>query len=169
MRLKTTLILASLFVVYPAAAQKISPSTGKAMCSALTPADFTKVGIEVSRLGSANADSKENVYCTYEGKPKKVEFDIFFPAGTTVDEAKNAERASMGDIGGIFDQVHLAGADEAYSNAAHPNQGSASIVVRKGTAVFDINIPIFEIYIPEAVKPEQQLEELARIVLNRMK
>jgi hypothetical protein len=162
MRLQTILILASLFVAYPAAAQKIAPSSGKTMCSALTPADFTKVGVDVSRLGSANADSKENVYCTYEGKAKKVEFDIFYPAGETVDEAKNAERASMGDIGGKFGPVRLAGADEAHSNAAHPNAGSASIVVRKGTAVFDINIP-------EGAKAEQQLEELARTVLNRMK
>lgn len=163
MRLQTILILASLlFLVYPADAQKIAPSSGKALCSALTPADFTKAGVEVSALGSANVDSKEDVYCTYAGQAKKVEFDIFYPAGKSVDEARNAQRASMGDIGGKFAQVQVAGADEAHSNAAHPNQGSASIVVLKGTAVFDINIP-------EGAKAEQQLEELARIVLSRMK
>lgn len=162
MRLKTILLLGALLFVYSAAAQKIAPSTGKAMCSALAPADFMKVGVAISRMATPNADNNENVYCTYEGKVKKVEFDIFYPAGETVDEAKNAERAAMGSIGGNFAPVHPAGADEAHSNALHGYQGSASIVVRKGTAVFDINIP-------EGPKAEQQLDELARIVLSRMK
>src|SRR6266852_5820338 len=38
------------------AAQTITPSSGKALCSALTPADFTKAGVLVSGLRQANLD-----------------------------------------------------------------------------------------------------------------
>ncbi len=144
-------------------AAKVAASSGNAMCAALSAADFTKVGVPVT---AANAPSpnqeKDSAYCTYASKTAKgIEFDIFFPAGANAEEAKNAERASMGDIGGKFENIQVAGADEAHTNVAAAKD-SASIVVRKGVVVFDINIP------PSA-NARQQLVTLAETVLSRLK
>jgi len=150
----------------PAGAQStrtvVAPSSGKGLCSALTPADFKKVGIPVSRLQSANLDNDASAYCIYDSKAGKIEFDIFDPSGDTTEDAKNAQRAALAAIGGKFNPVHLAGADDAQSNSTHPNQGSATIAVRKGRIVFDIGIPA-------GTKAEQQLQTLAQIVLSRLK
>jgi len=101
----------------PAGAQpgtnSIKPSSGKALCSALTPADFVKVGVPVSSLNPPNVDSDSGAYCVYANKAGKVEFDIFFPAGTNSQEVSNAERATLGDAGGKYEPVHLDGADRA--------------------------------------------------------
>lgn len=143
-------------------AQLVAPSSGKAMCSALTPADFTKVGVPVSRLRTVNLDNEQSAYCIYESTAGNVEFDIFNPAGDSAEDAKNAERAASAAIGGSFVPVHVTGADDAQTNAARPNKGSAGIVARRGEIMFNI-------IIPQSTKAEQQLVALAEVTLSRLK
>lgn len=153
-------------LIIPAAmqssAQTVAPASGKAMCSALTPADFTKTGVPVSRLREANLDDNRSAYCIYDSKAGKVEFDIFYPAGDTPAEAQNAERAAQAAIGGKFGPLHVAGADEAATNAGSPKDSDASIVVRKGTTVFNISIPRD----PQA---RQHLVALSEVIVSRLK
>lgn len=130
------------------------------MCSALTPADFTSAGVPVSRLREANLDDDKSAYCIYDGDKAKVELDIFYPAGDTASGAQNAVRAAQGSIGGKFQPVHVAGADEAASNA--PGTDSASIVVRKGTAVFNLSIP-------KNPQAQAQLVKLSETVTSRLR
>jgi hypothetical protein len=145
------------------AAPGITPSSGKAMCSALTPADFTKAGVPVSALGEANLDGNDGAYCVYQSKAGKVEFDIFFPAGNTPKEVSATEDTVLGEGGGKSEPVKLAGADDAQISMAMPGQpASAAIVVRRGKAVFDI-------LIPRSAKARQQLLDLAQIILGRLK
>ena len=144
--------------------QTVEPSSGKDMCSALTPADFTKAGVPVTALQEANVDDTNSAYCVYQSTAGKVEFDVFFPAGDTPDAAKGTERTSRAEIGGKFEIVSVTGADSAQATAA-PVAGkpaSACIVVRKGKAVFDIGIP-------QGDKARQQLIDLAQVVLSRLK
>jgi hypothetical protein len=142
---------------------KVASSSGKTLCSALTPADFAKAGVPVTRLKEANLDGTDSAYCVYESKAGKVEFDIFYPAGANVDEVKATERTMLNEIGGKFISAVVAGADEAKTNVAAPKDaGSASIAVRKGMAVFDINIP-------QGAKALRQLLVLSEIVLSRLK
>ena len=158
-------MLISLLVVLSAmqsSGPTIAPASGKTMCSALTPADFTKAGVPVSRLREANLDDNRSAYCIYDGKAEKIEFDIFYPAGDTPAEAQNAERAAQAAIGGSFESVHVAGADEATTNAGSPKDTEASIVVRKGTTVFNISIP-------RGAQVRQQLAALSEVVVNRLK
>ncbi len=147
----------------PQFAKTVIPSSGKGMCSGVTPEDFTKVGIPVSALKEANLDGPASAYCVYVSNAGKVEFDIFFPAGETPDDAKGTMRAVLAEVGGKFEPVQIAGADEAQTNAAAPkDKYSASVAVRKGTAVFDINIP-------QNANARQQLVMLAETVLSRLK
>jgi hypothetical protein len=138
-------------------ANSIKPSSGKAMCSALTPADFTKAGVPVS-AASPGADDNNDAYCQYASKAGKVEFDIFFPAGANAQEISNTERATLGDAGGKYEPIRLEGADRAQISLT----GDAIIVVRKGKVVFDIGIP-------KTANSRQQLLALAQIVLVRLK
>lgn len=133
------------------------------MCSALTPPDFTKAGVPVSRLRLANLDDERSAYCIYDSQAGKVEFDIFYPAGDTPADAQNAARAAQGAIGGKFEPVKVAGADEATTNAA-PAQGagSAAIIVCKGTTMFNIGIP-------QSAQARQRLLTLSETVLSRLK
>lgn len=132
------------------------------MCSALTAADFTKAGVPVSRLREANLDDNKSAYCIYDGKAAKIELDIFYPAGDTAAEGQNAARAAQGAIGGKFESVHVTGADEASTNASSPEgTGAASIVVRKGTTVFNISIPA-------SAQAREQLVKLSEIVVSRL-
>ena len=77
-------------------ARSIAPSTGKAMCSALMPADFTKAGVPVQSLSQANLDGNDGAYCVYQSKAGKVEFDIFFLAGKTPQEISGTEKTASG-------------------------------------------------------------------------
>lgn len=77
------------------------------MCSARTPADFTKVGVAVSPLREANLDDNRSAYCIYEGQAEKIEFDIFYPAGNSPAEAQNVERAAQAAIGDSLNQFTL--------------------------------------------------------------
>jgi len=143
--------------------QTVSPASGKAMCSALTPSDFTKVGVPVSQLRLANLDDNRSAYCIYDSKAGKVEFDIFYPAGDTPSDAQNAVRAAQGAIGGKFEPVKVSGADDAITNAPSVRSAdSAGIIVRKGTTVFNIGIP----HSPQA---SQQLVTLGEIVVSRLR
>ncbi|HMF91278.1 MAG TPA: hypothetical protein VKL40_11595 [Candidatus Angelobacter sp.] len=140
--------------------EKIAPSSGKALCSALTPADFTKAGVQVSALRQANVDGMNGAYCVYDSKAGSVEFDIFFPAGANPAEVAATEKTVLAEIGVPSQPVPLPGAGAAH--IAVDAGKSASIVVRKGSAVFDINIPTG----PNA---RQQLIALSQIVLGRLK
>jgi len=144
-------------------ARSIAPSTGKVMCSALTPADFTKAGVQVQSLSQANLDGNDGAYCVYQSKAGKVEFDIFFLAGKTPQEISGTERTVLGEGGAKYEHLQLSGADDAQISMALPDQpASAVIVVRKGKAVFDIMIP-------RSTGARQQLQQLAQIVLERLK
>lgn len=141
----------------------VKPSSGKAMCSALTPADFSKVGVPVSALSAANTDGTDGAYCVYKSTAGKVEFDIFYPAGSNPAEVSATEKTVLGEGGGKYESIRLAGADNAHISMAMPDlPKSAGIVVRKGKAVFDI-------VIPKGAKARQQLLALAQIVLGRTK
>ena len=138
-----------------AGAQGIAPASGKAMCSALTPADFTKAGVPVSALSAANLYGNESAYCVYQSAAGKVEFDLFFPAGASPKEVLATERTVLGEVGGRYEPVSVAGADGAQFAMSLPDlKGSSSIVVRKGTAVLTI-------VIPQGAKARQQLITLA--------
>ena len=132
------------------------------MCAALTSSDFTKAGIPVSGLRQVNLDDSRSAYCTYDSKAERTELDIYYPAGDTPAEAKNAARAAQNAIGGKFEPLSVAGADEATTNAGSP-QGtdSVSIVVRWGTTVFNVSIP----HGPQA---RQQLITLSETVVGRL-
>ena len=150
-------------VTAQSAAHTVAPSSGKELCSALTPADFVKAGVPVTAFSKANLDNNANAYCMYASQAGGVEFHIFFPAGDTDADVKATERTVWREVGGKFQPVHVPGADDAQSNAAAGGQaGSATIAVRKGKAVFDINIPAG----PHA---EQQLLTLSQTVLSRLK
>ena len=159
----TSLVCAVPFIITQCFAQSVAPASGKAMCSALAPADFNKAGVQVSRLQNANLDDNRSVYCIYDGDAGKSELDLFYPAGDTPAEAENALKAAQGSIGGRFESLHVAGADEATTNAASPNSKDApSIVVRKGTTVFNISIP-------HGPKAQEQLVALSEVILKRLK
>lgn len=143
--------------------RSIAASSGKGMCSALTPADFTKAGVPVSALAQANLDGNESAYCVYSSKAGKVEFDIFFPAGATAAEINATERTVLGEGGSRYQRTQVAGAEDAQISLALPDlPGSAGIVVRKGKAVFDI-------VVPRGPNARQQLLTLAQLVLSRLK
>src|SRR5262249_7140108 len=90
--------------------QKIAPSSGKSLCSALTPADFTKVGVPFSGLRKASVDGTTGAYCVYDSKAGEVEFDIFFPAGANPVEVNATERTVLAEIGAPFQPVPVPGA-----------------------------------------------------------
>jgi hypothetical protein len=142
------------------ASTTVAPSSGKALCSALTPADFTKAGVPVSGLRQANVDGTDGAYCVYDSKAGSVEFDIFFPAGANPVEVNATEKTVLGEIGAPYQPVMVPGAGTGH--IALDAGKSASIVVRKGNAVFDINIP-------KGPNARQQLIALAQVVLGRLK
>jgi hypothetical protein len=151
------------FCAVTAAQLQIKPSSGKAMCSALTPADFTKTGVPVSALSQANTDGTDGAYCVYKSAAGKVEFDIFYPAGANANEVMATEKTVLGEGGGKYQPVKLAGADSAQISLAMPDlPSSAGIVVRKGKAVFDI-------VVPKGRRAQEQLLALAQVVLARIK
>lgn len=146
-----------------AGARSIAPSSGKAMCSALAPADFTKAGVPVQALSQANLDGNDGAYCVYQSKAGKVEFDIFFLAGNTPQEVSGTEKTVLGEGGAKYEHLRLPGTDDAQISMAMPDQpASAVIVVRRGKAVFDIMIP-------RSAGARQQLQQLAQVALGRLK
>jgi hypothetical protein len=160
----TSLLVTAAVAVAACCAAQAQPgvtlSSGKALCSALTPADFAKAGVPVSALRQANLDGTDGAYCVYVSKAGNVEFDIFFPAGATPGEVSATEKTVLGEVGGKSESVSIPGADNAQIILA--SGPSASIVVRRGKAVFDINIP-------RSGNARQQLIALAQIVLGRLK
>ncbi len=147
-----------------AAAQgPIHPSSGKALCNALTPADFSKAGVPVSALEQANTDGTDGAYCVYKSSVGKVEFDIFYPAGRNASEVMSTEKTVLGEGGSKYEPVKLPGADNAQiSLAMRDLPQSAGIVVRKRNAVFDI-------VVPRGAKARDELLALAQVVLNRIR
>lgn len=147
-----------------AAARSVSPSSGKALCSALTPEDFTKAGVAVAALEQANTDGNDGAYCVYRSKAGKVEFDLFFPAGSSPNEVAATEKTVLGEGGGKYERIQLAGADSAQitlSVSGQPNP-SAAIVVRRGKAVLSL-------LLPHSDKVREQLQALAKTALGRLK
>jgi hypothetical protein len=144
-------------------AQSVGAASGKALCSALAPSDFTKVGIPVSGLSEANLDGKDGAYCVYQSKAGKVEFDIFFPAGANPREIRETEKTVLSEGGAKHEPTAVPGAEDAQLSLSMPDlNGSAAIVVLKGKAVFDI-------VIPKSGTARQQLIDLAQVVLLRLK
>lgn len=140
----------------------IKPASGKALCSALTVVDFNKVGMPVIRAGAVNLDSPANAYCVYESKAGKVEFDIFFPAGENSREVDATEQRIIGEAGSAKMKYVSVTPTDRGRLVPVASSGSMSIVVRKGTAVFNIDIP-------NSAFAQDQLVVLARIVLGRLK
>jgi len=156
-------LLLAVLSVERVSGQTIAPASGKAMCSALTPADFTEVGVPASQLCLANLDDSRSAYCIYDNKEGKVEFDIFYPAGETPSDAQNAVRAAQGAIGGKFEPVKVSGADDANTNAGSSRSANSdSILVRTGTTVFNIGIP-------HSSQGSQRLITLSGMVISRAK
>jgi hypothetical protein len=144
-------------------ARNIVPSSGKAMCSALAPADFSKAGVPVIALKEANLDGNDGAYCVYSSNAGKVEFDIFFPAGKNAAEISATQKTVLGEGGSRFQRIALSGAEDAQISLAMPDlPGSAGMVVRKGKAVFDI-------VVPRGTNAQKQLVALAQVVLGRLK
>ncbi|MGC1106944.1 MAG: hypothetical protein WA876_10425 [Candidatus Acidiferrales bacterium] len=141
---------------------QITPSSGKDMCAVLSPVDFTKAGVSVTGAGGQSNDDSTNAYCEYQDKDGKVELDIFYPAGDTAAAAIGTERTVYREVGGHFQPVSVPGTDSAQINLAVPGKKlSASIVVRRGTAVFTLNIP-------QNANARQQLLSLAQTALGRL-
>jgi hypothetical protein len=140
----------------------IAPSSGKQLCSGLSPSDFTDAGVPVTALQAANLDDNANAYCVYSSKSGKVEFDIFYPAGDSPEAIKGTEKTVLTEVGGRFEPLQLSGADSAAINLSVPgNTPSASVAVRWKTAVFTINIP-------SSANARQQLMTLSHTVLDRL-
>ena len=155
------LSLVSYVVAAQPGTKSIKPSSGPGLCAALTPADFTKVGVPVSAAYGFHPgpyDTPDGAYCGYESKAGKVEFDIFFPAGANSQEIGSTERAALGDAGSKYERVRLEGADNAQISLA----ADAIIVVRKAKAVFVIGFP-------KTSNSRQQLMALAQVVLARLR
>ena len=151
------------FAAAQPAARSVAPASGKSLCSALTPADFTRAGVPVLALSQANLDGPEGAYCVYKSSAGKVEFDLFFPAGANANEIKATEKTVLGEGGGKYSPVQIAGADAAQITLSLADQpANACIVVRSRRAVFDIMIP-------GGAKARQQLLGLAQTVLSRLK
>lgn len=116
----------------------------------------------MAATASQNSDDETNAYCGFQGKAGSAELDVFLPAGDTPVEAIGVERTVYGEVGGHFEPVTLAGVNSAQVNLAVPGKTpSAGIVVRRGLAVFTLNIPAS----PNA---RRQLLSLAQIVLSRL-
>lgn len=170
MRLDVQAVLSLLVVMFylNSAAQarsapaRIAPSSGKELCSALAPLDFTNAGVPVAALREANLDDKASAYCVYESKVGRVEFDIFYPAGETSQAVTETKKTVLGEVGGKFQNIKIAGADSADINLAVPGRRpSASIVVRRRRAVFTIDIP-------SRPNARQELRTLSQTVLSRL-
>lgn len=140
----------------------IEPSSGKAMCSALLLADFTKAGVPMTSIATQSSDDETNAYCGFNGKAGSAELDVFLPAGDTPVVAIGVERTIYGEAGGRFQPITVPGVDSAQINLAVPGKRpAAGIVVRRGLAVFAL-------YIPISPNARQQLLSLAQTVLSRL-
>lgn len=146
----------------PAVPAKIDPSSGKAMCAALSVADFVKAGVPMTAVADQSSDDETNAYCGFQGKNGGAELDIFLPAGDTPVVAIGVERTIYGEAGGRFQPITVAGVDSAQISLAVPGKKpKAGIVVRRGLAVFSL-------YIPPNANAREQLLSLAQTILSRL-
>lgn len=175
MRVGTPVIaLLGAFLLSPALAQKksaivaaaqIKPSSGRAMCAALSVSDFVKAGVPMTATAAQNSDDETNAYCGYQGKSGSAELDIFFPAGDTPVAAIGTERTIYGEAGGHFTSVsipNVEGVQSAQICLTVPGKKpAAGIVVRK-------DLVVFALYIPANPSAREQLLSLAQTVLSRL-
>ena len=93
----------------------IAPKSGAAMC-ALTPADWHGFGFLKASKPAANVnDGGASVYCVYSGKSGAsggIELDVFYPAGETQAEIKDAYKVATSE-GPQLKPITIAGADDA--------------------------------------------------------
>jgi hypothetical protein len=142
----------------------IPPQAGSAMC-ALTPADFQVAGIPNAVKPTANVqDGGASVYCVYAGRSAAtggIELDVFYPAGSSVAEAKATYKTAI-DEGPAMKPLTIAGADEAQWSASAVSGGppAATLVVRRSTLVFTLGIPANN-------NSQAQITKLAAVVLQR--
>jgi hypothetical protein len=110
----------------------------------------------------SNTDGDSSAYCTYNTNAGNVELDMFYPAGDGDEGVRATERTVLAEVGGKFEPISIPGADSAKINLAVPGKKpSASIAVRKNTAVFTINIPTNS-------NVKQQLLTLSQTILSRL-
>lgn len=146
----------------PAVPAKIEPSSGKAMCAALSVTDFVKAGVPMTAIADQSSDDETNAYCGFQGKNGGAELDIFLPAGDTEVVAIGVERTIYGEAGGRFQPVSVPGVDSAQINLSVPGKKPrAGVVVRRGLAVVSL-------YIPANPNAREQLLSLAQTVLSRL-
>gem|GEM_PF-3560406 len=157
-----------LMLLAPAArAQKktdstIAPGSGAAMCNVLEPADFARVGLSVGAATGNVDDDGASAYCAYPSPAGKIEVDVFYGPATTAPQAIVIARTAMGEVGGQFKPVTLAGADEAQITSDGAGASAfTSIVFRRGTAVLSLGIPT-------SPRARDQLLALARIAIGRI-
>ena len=149
------------------AAAGIAPKSGAAMCSALTPADFQRVGIANAGKPTTNvSDGGASVYCVYAGKSSAtggVELDVFYPAGgASVADARETFRTAIAEGASGMKPIAIAGADEAQWSGSAVSGGKpfATIAVRRGTLVFVLGFPT-------SANAQAQLKTLSESVLQR--
>ena len=146
-------------------AAAIAPKSGATMC-ALAPADFQAAGVANAGKASANVqDGGASVYCVYAGKSAAtggIELDVFYPAGSSVADAKETFKTSVSEGGSGLKPIAIAGADEALWSPSLKSGGPAfaSATVRRGTLVFSLGIPA-------SANAQSQLTKLVEIVLGR--
>jgi hypothetical protein len=141
----------------------VTLGSGAKMCAALTPADFSAVGLHPDATPPRPPNSTEpaGAYCTYTKAfpiAGGLELDIFDgetdPAG--VVKTILSESGSPAPAG-------LPGVDESVFTRSPGNKGvtMATIVVRHRRLVFAITVP-------ESPKAKEQLLALAPLVLSRV-
>lgn len=142
----------------------VTLGSGPKMCAALTPADFTAVGLQPDPTPPRPPNSTEptGAYCTYTKAfpiAGGLEFDIFDgesdPAGVVKTILSESGPPAPGG---------LAGVDESVFTQSPGNKGvtMAALVVRHRRLVFVITVPA-------SPKVKEQLLALAPLVLARVK
>jgi hypothetical protein len=132
------------------------------MCNVLKPADFNRVGLSVSEATSKVDDDGESVYCTYPSPAGKIELDVFYGPTTTAPQAIVIFRTTIGEVGGQFKPVTLAGADQAQmASSGSGATAFTSIAFRRGTAVLSLAIPT-------TPRARDQLLALAAVAIGRI-
>lgn len=141
----------------------VALGTGPKMCEALTPADFTAVGLRPDATPRPpNSDDKTNAYCGYTTAfpvDGGLELDIFDGEADPREVVKTILAES-----GKRTPASLPGVDDAIFTESRGNAGAtvASIVVRHRRLVFTIAVP-------SGAKAREQLAALAQRVLTRVR
>jgi hypothetical protein len=158
------MLIGLLLAVSLGADPTITLGSGPKMCAALTPADFTAVGLQPDQTPPRPPNSTEptGAYCTYTKAfpiAGGLEFDIFDGESDPVGVVKTILSES-----GRPAPAGLAGVDESVFTESPGSKGITmeALVVRHRRLVFVITVPA-------SPKANAQLLALAPLVLSRVK